>query len=862
MASTSTTNNNNNDEIVWHKMIVDDFPQLQLSDDDEFSDDDEAADDSPMIALNPEQLNAIHFFKGDTILIKGKRKRTTICVCVPEATCAKGQVRLNKQTRRNLRVHLGDTVAFRSAPEVDYGTRVSVVPIEDSVRGFRLETLEDTLWESYIQPYFFEAYRPLTEGDHFLCQCTGTGPPVEFVVSKTDPSPYCIVASKTAIYVGQPVARDEIESLDDIGYDDIGGCRDQLRQIREIVELPLRHPQIFKAIGTKPSRGLLLHGPPGTGKTLIARAVANETGAKFYPIAGPEIMSGLAGQAEKNLRKVFEDAEENTPSVIFLDEIDAIAPKRGKTQGETERRIVSQLLTLMDGLKSRGQVIVMAATNRPNSIDPALRRYGRFDKEVEIGIPDEQGRYEILRIHTKNMKMSKNVNLHKIASDTHGFVGSDLSELTAEAALQCIRERLHEIDLDDDVIDPKFLASLQVNFTHFHFALSAANPSALRETVVEVPNVSWDDIGGLHDVKRSLKEIVEFPTLYPDKFKKFGMSPSKGVLFYGPPGCGKTLIAKAVAHECQANFISIKGPELLTMWFGESEGNVRDVFSKARAAAPCVLFFDELDSIAIRRGGNTGDSGASDRVVNQLLTEMDGMNKQKNVFIIGATNRPDLIDPAIMRPGRLDQLLYIPLPDFDCRTGVLQAVTRKTPVAPLMRELFPFISSQTEGYSGADLAEICARAVKFAIRDAILKVKQNEADLVLNQASQSLAASSSGATSMSDDDDDVTSVVGDATPVVDDDDAKESEPKPMIEVVHFEKAMSYARKSVSSNTVAQYQSFINKLDRSRGAAGAGTFKFPDDEINSSSTTTTTNQQSNDNLDQASDAALNDMYSAI
>merc|ERR1719421_35944 len=411
-------------------------------------------------------------------------------------------------------------------------------------------------------------------------------------------------------------------------------------QIREMIELPLSHPALFKTLGVKPPRGGLLYGPPGSGKTLIARAVANETGAFFFLINGPEIMSKLAGESESNLRKAFEEAEKNSPAIIFIDEIDSIAPKREKTQGEVERRIVSQLLTLMDGLKARAHVVVIGATNRPNTIDAALRRFGRFDREVDIGVPDENGRLEVLRIHTKNMKLADDVDLEQLAKETHGYVGADIAALCTEGAMQCIREKMDVIDLDDDEIDAEILDSMAVSQENFRTALGTSNPSALRETVVEVPNVTWNDIGGLEGVKRELQEVVQYPVEFPEKFEKFGMSPSKGVLFYGPPGCGKTLLAKAIANECQANFISIKGPELLTMWF------------------------DESDSIARARGSSSGDAGgAGDRVINQILTEMDGMGSKKSVFIIGATNRPDIIDPAVLRPGRLDQLIYIPLPD-------------------------------------------------------------------------------------------------------------------------------------------------------------------------------------------------------
>lgn len=501
-----------------------------------------------------------------------------------------------------------------------------------------------------------------------------------------------------------------------------------------MVELPLRHPSLFKAIGVKPPRGILMYGPPGTGKTLIARAVANETGAFFFLINGPEIMSKLAGESESNLRKAFEEAEKNSPAIIFIDEIDAIAPKRDKTHGEVERRIVSQLLTLMDGMKKSSHLIVMAATNRPNSIDPALRRFGRFDREIDIGIPDATGRLEVLRIHTKNMKLADDVDLEQIAAETHGHVGADLASLCSEAALQQIREKMDLIDLEDDKIDAEVLASLAVTMENFRYAMTKSSPSALRETVVEVPNTTWADIGGLENVKKELQELVQYPVEHPDKFLKFGMQPSRGVLFYGPPGCGKTLLAKAIANECQANFISVKGPELLTMWFGESEANVRDIFDKARSAAPCVLFFDELDSIAKARGGNVGDAGgAADRVINQILTEMDGMGAKKNVFIIGATNRPDIIDPAILRPGRLDQLIYIPLPDDKSREAILKANLRKSPLAKDVD--LTYIAKVTQGFSGADLTEICQRACKLAIRQAIEAEIKREKDRAENQSS-------------------------------------------------------------------------------------------------------------------------------
>ncbi|KAG0043921.1 AAA ATPase cdc48, partial [Linnemannia elongata] len=460
-------------------------------------------------------------------------------------------------------------------------------------------------------------------------------------------------------------------------------------------------------------------------------------------------MSKMAGESESNLRKAFEEAEKNSPAIIFIDEIDSIAPKREKTNGEVERRVVSQLLTLMDGLKARSNIVVMAATNRPNSIDPALRRFGRFDRELDIGIPDPTGRLEILRIHTKNMKLDDDVDLEQIASETHGYVGSDVASLCSEAAMQQIREKMELFDLDDETIDAEVLNSLAVTMENFRYALGISNPSALRETVVEVPTTTWND------------------------FLKFGMSPSRGVLFYGPPGCGKTLLAKAIANECQANFISIKGPELLTMWFGESEANVRDVFDKARAAAPCVMFFDELDSIAKARGGSSGDGGgAGDRVLNQILTEMDGMNAKKNVFVIGATNRPDQIDGALLRPGRLDQLIYIPLPDEASRLAVLKSTLRKSPVSTEID--LTHIAKATHGFSGADLTEICQRACKLAIRENI------EADIRKERERKERGDEEA----MDEDDEDAV---------------------PELTRAHFEEAMKFARRSVQDSDIRRYE---------------------------------------------------------
>ncbi|PIA29239.1 hypothetical protein AQUCO_06100031v1 [Aquilegia coerulea] len=496
-------------------------------------------DDNSVVSLHPAIMDKLQFFIGDSILLKGKRRKNTICIVIEDEECEEHKIRMNKVVRANLRVRLGDVVSVHVCPDVKYGKRIHVLSIDDTVEG-----LTGDLFESYLKPYFYNTYRPVRMGDLFLVR--GGMRSVEFKVVETDPPEYCIVAPDTEIFCeGEPIKREDEERLNEVGYDDIGGLRKQMAQIRELLELPLRHPELFKCIGIKPPKGILLYGPPGSGKTLMARAVANETGAFFLCINGPEIMSKMSGESESNLRNAFAEAEKNAPSIIFIDEIDSIAPKRDKTNGEVEKRIVAQLLTLMDGLKSRAHVVVMGATNRPNSIDPALRRFGRFDREIDIGVPDEVGRLEVLRIHTKNMKLSEDVDLETAAKETHGYVGADLAALCTEAALQCIREKMDIIDLEDETIDAEVLNMMAVTNDHFKNCL------------------------------RELQETVQYPVEHPDKFEKFGMSPSKGVLFYGPPGCGKTLLAKAIANECQANFISIKGPELLTMWFGESEANVR-----------------------------------------------------------------------------------------------------------------------------------------------------------------------------------------------------------------------------------------------------------------------------------------------
>lgn len=748
-------------------------------------------DDNSVVEMTQGKMDELKIYKGDTVILRGnsilhslgKKRKTSIAIALitdPKDEMPADKIRMNKVMRKNLRVHLGDIVTVKACPDIPNGTRVHILPMEDTIEG-----ITGNLTQTYLLPYFKDAYRPVKKGDIHLVR--GPFRPVEFKIVETEPGEQCIVAPTTLIFdEGEPIKREDEEKLEGVGYDDIGGCRKQLAMVREMIELPLRHPQLFKTLGVKPPRGVLLYGPPGCGKTLLARAVANETGAFFFLINGPEIMSKMAGEAEANLRKAFEEAEKNSPAIIFIDEMDSIAPKREKTQGEVERRVVSQLLTLMDGLKGRGQVVVIAATNRPNSIDPALRRFGRFDREIDLGVPDEIGRMEILRIHTRNMKLDEDVDLKSISHETHGFVGADLAQLCSESAMQCIREKMDIIDIEDEKIDAEVLDKMAVTQDHFKYALGSVNPSSLRETVVEVPNVTWADIGGLESVKQQLQEMILFPIEHPDKFLKFGMKPSKGVLFYGPPGCGKTLLAKAIAHECSANFLSVKGPELLTMWFGESEANVREIFDKARNAAPCVLFFDELDSIGMARGRSAGDAGgAGDRVMNQMLAEMDGVGGKKNLFFVGATNRPDILDEALLRPGRLDQLIYIPLPDKKSRMAIFKASLRKSPIAKNVN--FDFLAGLTEGFSGADINEVCQIAAKAAVREAIDCEEKKKA----------LAKEAEGAMEV------------------------EEDPVPVITRTHFEEAMATARKSVTNIDLNKFREFSQKFDPAYARAGSG-----------------------------------------
>jgi transitional endoplasmic reticulum ATPase len=535
------------------------------------------------------------------------------------------------------------------------------------------------------------------------------------IAVETEPEGVCLVTEDTDVELREEPISGFEKTGGGITYEDIGGLEGEIQRVREMVELPMKHPQIFKKLGIEPPSGVLLHGPPGTGKTLLAKAVANETSASFFSIAGPEIISKYYGESEQQLREVFEDAKDESPSIIFIDELDSIAPKREDVTGEVERRVVAQLLTMMDGLESRGQVVVIAATNRVDSVDPALRRPGRFDREIEIGVPDEAGRKEILQIHTRGMPLSDDVNLGRLADETHGFVGADIESLTKEAAMKALRRYLPEIDLDEEDIPPSLIDRMIIKRNDFSGALSEVEPSAMREVLVELPKITWDDVGGLSDPQQQVKEAIEWPLTSPEKFERMGVEAPKGVLLYGPPGTGKTLMAKAVANETNANFISVRGPQLLSKWVGESEKAIRQTFRKARQVSPTVIFFDELDSLAPARGQEMGNN-VSERVVNQLLTELDGLEEMGNVMVIGATNRPDMIDPALIRSGRFDRLVMVGEPGSEGREQILKIHTQDTPLAPdvSLREL----AELTDGYVGSDLESISREAAIEALRES------------------------------------------------------------------------------------------------------------------------------------------------
>lgn len=770
------------------------------------------------LTLSPSKAKELNVKSGDVVAIIGKRRRASYGK-VKVAKMKSGSVKCSYNVASNLRIR--DTDLAKIVPlntvgggdddmdahesyslgtqPTDVAAAVTFSPVVDSLRTLELREGGDELSDDEILERFVNPYLNLEEdGDvilkegHTLVLMDSNKVALEFTVSHLDleggeegedggavdvekesTGGAALIDPTTQLIIGTPTDRAEVG----LGYDSVGGCAKAIKLMQELVELPLRFPELWTTCGVPTPKGVLLHGPPGCGKTLIANALMEETGAHVVIINGPEIMARKGGESEANLRQAFEEAQENSPSIIFMDELDSIAPKRDQAQGETEKRIVSQLLTLMDSLKPNSNVIVIGATNRPNVIESALRRPGRFDRELEIAIPDEDGRHEILQIKMKDMKTDPDVDMFQIARDTHGFIGADLQQLTLEAALECIRANIANFDVDsEEPIPEDDLDKMVVTNDHFLHALEVCDPSTLRENKVEIPDVKWADIGGLEDTKRDLQEMVRYPIEHRGLFEKFGMEASRGVLFYGPPGCGKTLMAKAIANECGANFISVKGPELLNAYFGGSEANVRDLFDKARSASPCILFFDEMDSIARARGSGSG-SDTSDRVINQILSEIDGIGSGKTLFIIGATNRPDILDPGIMRPGRLDQLIHIPLPDFDSRISIFQANLRKSPVANDIT--YDLLAEVTEGFSGADITEICQRAAKNAIRESITGEIERQRRVDAGEMTQEEA---------------------DALP----------DPVPEITRAHFEDSMSKARRSVTPEIVKQYTDFEEK----------------------------------------------------
>ncbi|HEX6645612.1 MAG TPA: CDC48 family AAA ATPase [Nitrososphaeraceae archaeon] len=665
-----------------------------------------------IVRIDPDAAQSLNVMTGDALELSSFGKNAVLLSWPGrDKDRGTGLVRIDGYTRNKLDVGIGDTIEVKKVESKD-AKSITLAPTEP----LRIIGAEQYLAESLNGQL-------MSKGD--IIPLNVMGQRIDLVVISTDPSGPIIINDATKVTVSEDSAKavqaSQEGKVPSITYEDIGGIRNEIARVREMIELPLRHPELFKRLGVEAPKGVLLHGPPGTGKTLLARAVANETNANFYSIGGPEIMSKYYGESEEKLRNVFEQAEKNAPSIIFIDEIDSIAPKREEVSGEVERRIVAQLLSLMDGLKSRGKVVVIGATNRVNAIDPALRRPGRFDRELEIGVPDREGRLEILQIHTRGMPLAKDVNLEKLADISHGFVGADLQSLSKEAGMRSLRRILPNIDLSSESIPSDTLRKIIVTMTDFMDVIQEMEPSAMREVFVEVPDISWDDIGGLESIKQEMQEAVEWPLKYQGIFTFADAMPPKGILLYGPPGTGKTLMAKAAANESEANFISIKGPELLSKWVGESEKGVREIFRKARQAAPCIIFFDEVDAIAPKRGGDFGDSHVTERLISQLLTELDGLEILTNVVVIAATNRPDIVDAALLRPGRFDRLLYVPPPDRDSRIQIIKIHIKKKPLDDDVN--IERLADQTEGYTGADIASLSSAAVMLALREHVAKYK-------------------------------------------------------------------------------------------------------------------------------------------
>lgn len=662
-----------------------------------------------IVRLDPALMDVLSIRVGDIVQIDGNKKTVAKVLRGAPEDANLGIIRMDGSTRRNAGVALDERVAVKKVTAKN-AEKITFSPTEQ----LRLQGGEEYLKQVLDG-------RAIAKGDTITLNVMGNK--IDLIVTSFSPSGEAVmICDSTEVKISDKPAANKGD-VPKVSYDDIGGLGDAVKKIREMVELPLRHPELFKRLGVEAPKGVLLHGPPGTGKTMLAKAVAGETSSNFISIGGPEIVSKFYGESEGKLREIFKEAEENAPSIIFIDEIDSIAPKREEVTGEEERRIVAQLLSLMDGLNSRGKVVVIGATNRPNSIDEALRRPGRFDREIEIGIPDRNGRHEILVIHTRGMPLADDVDLDWLADKTHGYSGADLSALTKEAAMAALRRVLPDVDLEAEEIPREVLNKISVTKDDFKSALRDMQPSTMREVLIEKPNVRWEDIGALEEAKQELKEAVEWPLKYGKVFEHMSARPPKGILLYGPPGTGKTMLAKAVATESEANFIAVKGPEFLNKWVGESEKAVRETFRKARQAAPCVIFMDEIDSIAPERGkGNGGDDGVTERVISQMLTEMDGLESLNNVVVIAATNRPDIMDPALLRPGRFDKSILIGPPDKESRKSILGIHTRGKPLADDVD--MEKLAEETEGCTGADISAICNEAVMNAVRRLIAKGKE------------------------------------------------------------------------------------------------------------------------------------------
>ena len=725
---------------------------------------------------------------GDFIRVQGADGAVTARVWpgYPEDD-GTGVIRIDGKLRQEASVGIDDRVTVEQV-DVEPADRITIaLPQRLGIRGNIDALIRREL-----------GGQPVTEGQNVQLPLGfgfmgGQSQAVPLKIAGTSPSGTVVVTDSTEIEISEKPAEEIVsgpgggagqapDGSPDVTYEDIGGLDDELEQVREMIELPMRHPELFKRLGIDPPKGVLLHGPPGTGKTLIAKAVANEIDANFHTISGPEIMSKYYGESEEQLRDVFEEATEEAPAIVFMDELDSIAPKREEAGGDVERRVVAQLLSLMDGLEERGEVVVIGATNRVDAIDPALRRGGRFDREIEVGVPDRDGRKEILQVHTRNMPLTDGVDLDEYAENTHGFVGADLESLAKESAMHALRRIRPEIDLESDEIDADVLNSIQVTESDFKEAIKGIEPSALREVFVEVPDVNWNDVGGLGDTKERLRETIQWPLEYPEVFEELDMQAAKGVLMYGPPGTGKTLLAKAVANESESNFISIKGPELLNKYVGESEKGVREVFSKARENAPTIVFFDEIDSIATERGGGATDSGVGERVVSQLLTELDGLESLEDVVVIATTNRPDLIDSALLRPGRLDRHVHVPVPDEAGRRKILEVHTREKPLADDVD--LDAIARRTEGYVGADLEAVAREASMSASREFIQSVSREE--------------------------------------------VRESVGNVRVTMAHFENALDEVNPSVTAETRERYEEIERRFQRSEvddsAEAGLGAFQ--------------------------------------